>query len=166
MNCRFRLTKRLDGLSATKLDLERILGADSSLLALLAWRNVRELDWNGQHWQLAVTESQYSESIKRFELSATTSTTAKKWVLFAKRYQPTDSAIAKFLEHRQLTPAENDRERVYAEASQERNVAIFCELDNDGDPNSAQSRIRLRASPHRYNVSLRPARAGRLVSSS
>src|SRR5439155_2262235 len=53
---------------------------------------------------------------------------------FSKTYQPTNEAIARFLEHRQLTPSAEDQCRVYEEASRSRRVAVFCETDSTGVP--------------------------------
>jgi hypothetical protein len=49
--------------------------------------------------------------------------------LFSADYQPSPSAIARFLEHRQLLPRAGDKERVYQEAGKKREVAALCELE-------------------------------------
>lgn len=137
MTCRFRLTRRLDELPPTEEDLERILGKDETLLALLAWQGVEELNWNKRRWMLEANESKLeSDADFRSELTSLDESSAslRRWILFSKRYQPSEKAIARFLEHRQLTPSQEDQDKVYNEASQQRRVAVFCELDANGDP--------------------------------
>lgn len=137
MNCRFRLCRRLSDLPPTTDDLERVLGTDEVLLALLAWQGVEELTWNGQTWSLKRDEVPLSDrSGSRVDLESKDfeGGTARRWILFSKSYQPSDKAIARFLEHRQLTPSVDDQQRVYEEASRSRRVAVFCEIDDEGDP--------------------------------
>ncbi len=53
MTCRFVLSGRLPDLEPINNDLERLFGEDKTLLALLAWRGVEELNWNGDLWVLS-----------------------------------------------------------------------------------------------------------------
>ena len=141
MTCRFRLSRRLAELPATEEDLDRVLGSDSSLLALLAWQGVIELGWNGQQWVLERREFPIGAGAdQRVELTSIDGDgiTLRRWVLFSTKYQPSDRAIARFLEHRQLTPPPEDQPRVYEEASRARRVAVFCEIDQDGDPQTVE----------------------------
>jgi hypothetical protein len=137
MNCRFRLCRRLTDLPPTTDDLERVLGTDQVLLALLAWQEIQELTWNGQTWILKREETPLTDgsgsrvALRSHDLEGET---ARQWMLFSRAYQPSDKAIARFLEHRQLTPSIDDEQRIYEEASRSRRVAVFCEIDDDGDP--------------------------------
>ncbi len=54
--------------------------------------------------------------------------------MFENHYQPSSGAIKRFLEHRQLDPTPEDRERIYADASRPRQVAIFIKLGDDDTP--------------------------------
>ena len=54
MTCRFVLSRRLPALPPITNDLERLLGKDSSLLALLAWRGIAKLSWNDEQWLLGL----------------------------------------------------------------------------------------------------------------
>jgi hypothetical protein len=137
MTCRFRLSRRLPDLPAITDDLEHVLGPNADLLALLAWQGVEELSWGEQHWNLHHEDYPFEDGTgNRVELSATDSRTKVKrtWVLFSSSYQPSNGAIARFLEHRQLTPSAEDESEVYAQASRSRRVAIFCETDRAGVP--------------------------------
>jgi hypothetical protein len=137
MKCRFNLSNRLSGLPRPSEDLERVLGASETLLALLAWQGVKELKWNGKSWALQHVESPLGgDEDARVLLQSVDSKEARprRWILFSKSYQPSRAAIARFLEHRQLAPAPEDELTVYQEASQRRKVAVFCELDEAGCP--------------------------------
>lgn len=141
MKCRFHLRHRLTGLPAASEDLDHVLGSDENLLALLAWQGVEELNWNGQKWILARVEEPVTDlGSQRVQLSSLDGQgeTLHRWLLFSQSYQPSDKAIARFLEHRQLTPTPEDQPRVYEEASRCRRVAVFCEIDESGDPRPAE----------------------------
>ena len=60
--------------------------------------------------------------------------------MFSKSYQPSRQAIARFLEHRQISPTTpEEQEKVYREASQRRQVAVFLRI-NDLDVPIPQDR--------------------------
>lgn len=137
MTCRFRLCHRLPDLPPITKDLEHVLGDREDLLALLAWQGVEKLTWGERVWDLNSDDYPLADgSGTRVQLSATDSKTGvkKTWVLFSRDYQPSDKAIARFLEHRQLSPSAEEQSQVYEQASRSRRVAIFCETGNAGIP--------------------------------
>jgi hypothetical protein len=137
MRCKFVLSERLPDLGPIQGDLDRLFGEDKTLLALLAWRGVTELTWNGSPWVLSKSVTRLNdEGDCRILLEALDQTGSDllRWMMFETQYQPSDGAVRRFLEHRQLDPAPEDRERVYAEASRLRQVAVFVGLSNDDAP--------------------------------
>lgn len=137
MTCRFVLSGRLPGLKPIQDDLDRLFGEDKTLLALLAWRGVTELNWNGDLWVLNKTPTQLGhDGDTKILLEALDESCAQlfRWMMFELHYQPSVEAIKRFLEHRQLDPAPEVREKVYAEASRPRQVALFVKLSDDDTP--------------------------------
>jgi hypothetical protein len=137
MTCRFRLCRRLHDLPPISNDLEHVLGDREDLLALLAWQGVEKLTWGERVWDLHSDDYPFEDgSGTRVQLSATDSKTGvkKTWVLFSRDYQPSDIAIARFLEHRQLKPSGEEQSQVYEQASSSRRVAIFCQTGKAGIP--------------------------------
>ncbi len=136
MTCRFILSRRLPDLPPPEEDLSRILGESKTLLPLLAWRGVQELVWNGTRWLLKLEESVLEDHGAQVTLQSTDEAEKRsdRWILFARNYQPSGKAIARFLEHRQLSPAANEKEQVYKEAGKRRQVAAFCQIDSSGIP--------------------------------
>lgn len=138
MKCRFVLSRRLPDLPQATDDLERVLGSHETLLALLAWQGVKELTWGEKHWLLERRDQTPLRGTEgdRMVLEARDAKGIphRRWILFSKSYQPSRQAIARFLEHRQLSPAPDEKEKVYREASQRRKVAVFCEIDNFDHP--------------------------------
>ena len=132
MTCRFALSQRLEGLPPTRRDVECVFGEDFCLLALLAWRGLEELSWNENQWLLSCSSKPLQQTEKAYKLlEALDASTerVRRWILFSADYQPSPSAIARFLEHRQLLPRAGDKERVYQEAGKKREVAALCELE-------------------------------------
>jgi hypothetical protein len=143
MRCRFTFTGRRGGAIAD--DLRQVLGEEADLLALLAWRGVRELWWADRQWTLASDPPDPDAAERRLIITAQDQHGAKRtWVLFERRYQPSDDAIRAFLTHRRIRPAPGERDKVYAEAARPRHVALFCWLD-DGHPKSVGRRGRVYA---------------------
>jgi hypothetical protein len=136
MTCRFFLHHRLDRLGPISDDVTKVLSPDLLVLALLARRGVQEVEWAGEHWNLAQTEEAVDAQTTRVVLTAHHNGNGgtRAWVLFSARYQPSRAAIARFLEHRQIQPRPEEREAVYAEAQRERTVEVFCPLDEHGVP--------------------------------
>lgn len=137
MKCRFVLLNRLPDLPPPAEDLERVLGKSETLLALLAWQGVKELNWNGKSWLLERRESALNhDGDLRVLLESLDGegNSCRRWILFSKTYQPSRPAIARFLEHRQLSPPPEERDKIYQEASQRRKVAVFCETDESDNP--------------------------------
>jgi len=134
MTCRFVLHHRLSRLGPITEDVAAVISLE--VLALLARRGVQELDWHGQRWLLSQTFQDLDDHTTRVILEALDEHTGevRQWVLFSARYQPSREAIARFLEHRQIRPAPDEREGVHAEARRERTVEVFCALDQSGMP--------------------------------
>jgi hypothetical protein len=136
MTCRFFLHKRLERPGPIADDVTKVLSPDLLVLALLARRGVEEVEWAGEHWLLEQTEHAIDGQTSRVVLTAyhDNSGGTRQWVLFSARYEPTRSAIARFLEHRQIQPRPEERDAVYAKARRERTVEVFCPLDEHGFP--------------------------------
>lgn len=137
MTCRFVLSGRLQHLPAATNDLERVLGNSETLLALLAWQGVKEIYWDEHSWSLRKTEFQLLDTDGRrvlLEALPRVGKDCRRWVLFEKSFQPSRQAIARFLEHRQLSPSPQDKDEVYATVRRRRQVAAFCEIDQSGCP--------------------------------
>jgi hypothetical protein len=140
MNCRFVFTGRRGG--AIAADLAQVLGPDRALLALLAWRGVRELYWADRQWALKADPTPLRDGERRLILTARDQQgSSQRWVLFEREYQPSKEAIAAFLTHRGIRPSPEERERVYEEAARRRQVALFCSL-KDGRPEPVGKRGR------------------------
>lgn len=136
MRCRFVMHGRLDRLAPIGDDIGRVLSADLLVLALLARRGVREVEWNGQRWALSQVEHALTENQSRVLLDALDEKTGniQQWILFSSTYQPSREAIGRFLEHRGLGKNPTERAKVYAEAKRTRTVEAFCPLDASGNP--------------------------------
>src|SRR5260370_6728207 len=137
MKCRFVLSNRLPDLPPPAQDLERVLGDSEILLALLAWQGVKELYWNGKYWLLERNESPLHENgdLRVFlESLDGEGNRCRRWILFSKSYQPSRHAIARFLEHRQLSPSPEESEKVYRVASQKRKLAAFSDIHECATP--------------------------------
>ena len=134
MTCRFTFMDRCRR-EPPRDDLHRVLGDDRALLALLAWRGVKRVEWAGQRWRLAEETKDLGDGDRRVFLTALDSAgkVIHRWVLFDHLYQPSSEAIRRFLEHRQICPKPEEEEAVYAQAARQRQVALFCEL-KDGRP--------------------------------
>jgi hypothetical protein len=140
MTCRFTLSGRLTGLSSTTSDLEHVFGEENNLLALLAWRGVKELIWNDARWLLNRKEGTFGVEIESplvLEALDQSNKNLRRWIMFISNYEPSREAVGRFLEHRQLNPTEDEKEYVYAEASRHREVAVFCEIGEQNNPRPA-----------------------------
>ena len=138
MNCRFVFTGRRGGAIAD--DLAQVLGPDGALLALLAWRGVRQLHWADRQWALESDPTPLGDRERRLIITARDQQGAsQRWVLFERQYQPSKEAIAAFLTHRSIRPSTAERERVYEEAARLRQAALFCPL-KDGRPEPIEER--------------------------
>lgn len=135
MTCRFHLSGRIAGLPAPQSDFEAVLGTDKSLLPLLAWRGVKEVELGDCGWLLDLRHGS-GEQCGGAEVDAVSDGTgpSRRWVVFCSRYTPSREAVARFLEHRQLSPSPAEKEQVYQEASRAREVLAFCPLDDSGAP--------------------------------
>ena len=128
---RFELSTRMDQNADLESDLARFLpDTDRTPLAILAASGLERLDVNGSVWELGVTEE------KGGSLEATALSKAENhiWQLFSTQFQPSREAIAVFLEHRRIRPADEERDRVYAEAAKPRRILGVLPLDNEGVP--------------------------------
>jgi hypothetical protein len=134
MTCRFELSDRLEGLRRTEDDIEHILGTDRSLLALLAWRGVKHFAAGKLEWQLTSRSCGTLHGCDIIEVAASGAAGTYAWLLLVARYVPTNEAVKRFLEHRQLKPSPSEREAMYAEAKRERHVVAFCTLDGHRQP--------------------------------
>ena len=128
---RFELRRRTDKGADLESDLAHFLPDDDRTpLAILAASGLERLEVDGRVWDLGVSE-ELDGSLKATALSESEN---RIWRLFPAQFQPSGQAIACFLEHRKIQPAEEERERVYADAAQSRRVLGVLPLDNDGMP--------------------------------
>lgn len=128
---RFELSKRMDQGDELESDLARYLpDNDRTPLAILAASGLERLEVNGSVWELGVTE----ESGGSLEATALSESENRIWQLFTAQFRPSREAIAVFLEHRQIRPTAEERDRVYAEAARPRRILGVLPLDNEGVP--------------------------------
>lgn len=115
-------------------DLTRFLPDDRTLLAILSWFGLRRLTIGDQTWDLRVIETPdggLQATASRAEIGEDE---YLAWQLFDVEYEPSRDAIATFLKHRRIQPAEDDRDEVYAEAGRTRSVLGVLPLDSRSRP--------------------------------
>ena len=130
---RFEMRQLLDHSPLPKEDLERLVpevDGDHTPIAILAASGLQRFEVNGKVWKLHVRE----ESDGTREVIATAGSERKNWRLFACEFKPSEVALARFLEHREIQPSEDEREQVYAEVSRPRQVLGVLPLDGEGRP--------------------------------
>ena len=128
---RFEMRQRADDRVDLESDLAHFLPDDDRTpLAILAASGLERLEVDGRVWELDVNE----EPDGSLEATALSEGENRLWQLFPVQFEPSREAIARFLEHRQIRPSEEERERVYAEAARSRRVLGVLPLDNDGTP--------------------------------
>lgn len=134
--CRFELTGRLEDLPPVAHDFKEIFHDSHTLMALLALRGVLEIDLFGTRWLLSEKTQKKEGSRARFLIEAMDeqSGQVRQWLLFRNAYTPSREAVRRFLEHRQINPTSEEKEKVYAEAASERLMEIFFPLDGEGCP--------------------------------
>jgi hypothetical protein len=133
--CRFELSRRVvEGTCSD--DLAELLREGYALLSLLAWNRVSEMEVDGHAWKFTLTEVPINGGdASRVKVAASSRDgTTRTWLLFVKSYQPSEAAVIRFLRHRQIQPAPEEREEVLAKASRLRDVILFCELAQDTAP--------------------------------
>lgn len=129
---RFELRRRTDSNSTLALDLSHFLpDEDRTPLAILAMSGLEKLQIDAQSWELGTIK----ESEGSFEATALSENENLLWRIFETTFQPQKEAIACFLEHRKIKPAQEDRARVHAEAARPRRVLGVLPLDDKGLPN-------------------------------
>ena len=129
---RFELRKIIPSSFEIRRDLDSFFSnEEDSLLAILAEAGLRTLILNGQEWNLSVNAT----SSGTFRVNAEVGGEYKAWQLFSVKYQPSNEAIRRFLEHRKIYPLEG--EKTYAEVSRPRRVLGVLPLDADGKPKTS-----------------------------
>lgn len=136
MTCRFELQNRLEGLKQLDSDFEIVFREDNSLMALLATKDIQKVKLFATTWLLSMEEHEQEGLAARCVIQAIDDETEQiqQWMLFRLEYEPSREAIRRFLEHRAINPAPNDKERVYNEAARTRRVEIFFTLNDEGFP--------------------------------
>jgi hypothetical protein len=136
MTCRFEFSGRIDGSRDISKDFEAIFKQDKSLIALLATRNVKEIRLFGTTWLTDVSEQKQDADVTRYKIDAyeNNSDFMRQWMLFRKGYKPSRNAVRRFLEHRAINPAPEEKEDVYRQAARERFVEIFFQLNEGRHP--------------------------------
>ena len=129
---RFEMRRRqADSGTDLKSDLAHLLpDGDPALLAILAASGLKGLEADGRRWTLKVGE----ESDGTLEATALSEDEKRCWRLFSVEFDPSEEAIARFLEHRRIQPSEAERGQVYAEADRPRRLLGVLPLDDDGTP--------------------------------
>ena len=128
---RFELRRRIDENIALASDLSHFLPDDSrAQLAILAMSGLKRLQIHGQIWELGTVR----EGDGNFEVTALSDNENLLWRVFEAEFQPSKAAIACFLEHRKIKPAQEARAQVYTEAARARRVLGVLPLDNEGLP--------------------------------
>ena len=128
---RFEMRRRMDPEADLRSDLARFLPDDDrTLLAILAASGLKRLEVDGHVWELGIHEEP-DGSLKATALSTNEN---GLWQLFPIKFNPSSEAIARFLENRRIQPTEEEREQVYAAATQPRRVLGVLPLDNGGVP--------------------------------
>ena len=133
--CRFQFSRRLiDG--APYSDLAELLRDDEALLPLLGWNGVTDFAVGNNTWHLSKSETSIEEGdASRVRIEASSADEIRRaWILFIKSYQPSERAVTRFLRHRQIQAAPEERESILSKAMRIRDVSLFCELSPDGSP--------------------------------
>jgi len=140
MNCRFTMSNRLDGLGSIEDDFTNVLQADMSLLPLLALRGVEEFAFDDKQYQMSACE--YRTSIPTCKRVIITAKDVKddgaaplKWLILSNTYQPSNDAVKRFVEHRELYIIDEEEDHdLVEEVFKPRNVQIFCRIDENNVP--------------------------------
>ena len=128
---RFEMHRQVDTASNLKSDLAHFLPDDDrTLLAILAASGLERLEIDSREWELGVSE----EVNGSLEATARSDDENLLWQLFPVQFEPSEEAIARFLEYRKIQPTEEEREQVYTDAARPRRVLGLLPLDNDGMP--------------------------------
>ena len=129
---RFELHRRqADSRSDLESDLAYFLPDDDpALLAILAASGLQRLEVNGRRWELRVG----MESDSTLEAAALSEDGNRRWRLFSVEFDPSEEAVASFLEHRRIQPSEAECAKVYAEAARPRRLLGVLPLADDGTP--------------------------------
>lgn len=134
-SCRFEFRRRLiDG--TPEIDLAELLREGEALLPLLGWNRVTDFQVGEASWRLSAREESIGGGdASRVKVEASSSTGGQRaWMLFVKSYQPSEAAVLRFLQHRQIQPAPEERDAVLSKARRVRDVSLFCEVSGDGSP--------------------------------
>lgn len=139
MTCRFELVERCVRGRSIQSDLNAVFKNDLALLPLLARQGITVLEWMGTLWNLSISQRQtfQSEDGERLHIEAKSSKQDKilKWIVFSQEYAPTEAAVRRFLEHRQLySDIPEEQEKIYTDASRTRRVEAFFQVGDDGFP--------------------------------
>lgn len=128
---RFEMRRRTDAKADLESDLAHFLPDDDRTpLAILAASGLERLTVDDRVWEMGVAEKQGGSSA----VTARSDNEILLWQLFPVLFKPSTKAIARFLEHRSISPNEDEREQVYADAARPRRVLGLLPLDNDGMP--------------------------------
>ena len=128
---RFELRRRTDENTALASDLSHFLPDDDRApLAILAMSGLERLQINGKIWELGAIR----EGDGNFDVTALSDNENLLWRVFGVEFQPSKAAMACFLEHRKIKPAQEARAQVYTEAGRARRVLGVLPLDNEGVP--------------------------------
>ena len=128
---RFELRRRINSGSSANSDLMHFLRDDDpALLAILAASGLKRLDANGRVWKLKLVEGPEGS----LQATASSENDHRTWQLFHVKFKPLREAVARFLEHRKIRPTLEERDQIYADAAQSRDVTGILPLDSDGKP--------------------------------
>ena len=112
-------------------DLSHLLdGVDKPLLPILARAGLKQLDLDGQRWEFGTNR----EGAHVHEVTALSNDEDRLWQVFSVDCTPSDGAVKRFLEHRDIHPSPEEQESVYRAASRPRPVVGILPLDDKGLP--------------------------------
>ena len=129
---RFELRGRIDENVDLLSDLARLLPeGDLTLLAILASSGLKRLYVDDRVWRLDIKDIADDGNCLA---SASCGDRIYRWRLFPVDFTPSREAIRRFLEHRKIRPAQDERDKVYAGAARPRRVLGVLPLDVAGIP--------------------------------
>ena len=128
---RFELRTRIKKELSLKEDIGKLLPKkDRSILAILAMAGLTQLQVKDHIWSIGISE----KSEDGFEVTALSERESRLWRVFSEQFKPSKKAIASFLEHREIQPDDQEKEKVYRDVSRVRHVWGVLPLDNEGNP--------------------------------
>ena len=126
---RFRF-RRSWGEGDVETDLLHLIGDEHpDVLVPVALQGLRQLVLDERQWILDVHSDSFGEIV-----TATEGKVTHRWRCFERKYTPSKEAVVVFLQHRNIQVTNENRDKVYRDASRERSVVAFCSIDDASSP--------------------------------